>query len=101
MTPQRTFWPILAALARLSPVALAALTHGNAGMESYEIAVPLVSLLVPLLLDQKRIELVAPAVGVVGIAFHLLINQDESFRQLGFRLSTPSVYLRAFLVTGL
>jgi len=58
-----------------------------------------VSLLVLLLLGKKRIELVAPAVGLVGIAFHLVVNRDQTFRQLGFRLAAPAAYLRAFLAT--
>jgi membrane protease YdiL (CAAX protease family) len=60
----------------------------------------LVSFIIPLLLGRKRVELVAPAVALLGVAFQLVANRGERLGQLGLRLSTPDIYLQALLVVG-
>jgi membrane protease YdiL (CAAX protease family) len=57
----------------------------------------LVTLLLPRVLGRRRIGLIAPAIGVLGIAFQLLVNRGEGLGQVGFTLSAPALYLQSFL----
>lgn len=61
------------------------------------VLVYLVSFLLPFAFGKKKLQLVAPIVGVIGIPYQLVVNRDESFGQLGFGLSTPAVYFQGFL----
>lgn len=64
------------------------------------VLVYLVSFLLPFVFGKKKLQLVAPIVGVIGIVYQLVVNRDESFGQLGFGLSTPAVYFQGFLTIG-
>lgn len=59
-----------------------------------------VSFLLPAVLGRKRLALLAPIVGLIGISYQLLVNRDEGFGQLGFGWATPAVYLHGLLVVG-
>ena len=64
------------------------------------IIVYLVSFILPLFWGKKKIQLIVLLIGVVGIAFQLLVNRDENFSQLGFRFSTIDTYIWGFLTVS-
>ncbi|KQC14454.1 MAG: hypothetical protein APR63_14270 [Desulfuromonas sp. SDB] len=64
------------------------------------IIVYLASFLLPLIWGKKKIHLIPFLIGIIGIAFQLIVNRDESFSQLGFRFSTLDKYIWGFLTVS-
>jgi membrane protease YdiL (CAAX protease family) len=60
----------------------------------------MISFPIPFVFGKKNLQLVVPLVGILGIVFQWVVNRDERFGKVGFRLGTPAVYFQSFLVIG-